>query len=104
MVILEAERVRALWALRSIGSKKMLAAVIESETHFLGNEEKEKSIQEYVDKETAVARKQVEDAERAIKQDQEDMRNADEAGFTTWEPKNKVTRSVILSETVWAIS
>jgi len=38
---LEAERVRALWALRSLRSKKKLAAEKRRETHFLSNEEKE---------------------------------------------------------------
>jgi len=38
---LEAERVRALGALRSLRSKKKLAAEKQRETHFLSNEEKE---------------------------------------------------------------
>jgi len=36
--------------------------------HFLSNEEKEKWIEDYVDREPAVARKRVEDAETAIQQ------------------------------------
>jgi len=39
---LEAERIRALGALRSLRSKKKLAAEKRRETHFLSNEEKEK--------------------------------------------------------------
>jgi len=39
---LEAERVRALGALRSFRSKKKLAAEKSHETHFLSNEEKVK--------------------------------------------------------------
>ena len=46
------------------------------ETHFLHNEEKEKWIEDYVERETAVARMQVEDAETASKQAQEEMSNA----------------------------
>jgi len=40
-----------------------------------------------VDRETAVARKQVEDAETAIEQKQDDMRNAENAGLTASKPE-----------------
>jgi len=40
-----------------------------------------------VEWETDVARKRVEDAERAIKQKQDDMRNAEKAGLTTTKPE-----------------
>jgi len=83
---LEAERVRALGALRSLQSKKKLAAEKKRETHFLSNEETEQWIEDYVERETAVARKRVEDAETAIKQRQEDMSNLEKAGLTTREP------------------
>jgi len=43
---------------------------------------------DYVDRETPVARQSVEDAETAIKQEQEDMWNAQKAGLTTRKPKN----------------
>jgi len=66
---LAAERVRALGALRSIRSKKKLSAEKRQETHVLSNEEKEKWIEDYVDRETAVARKQVQDAKTAIMQE-----------------------------------
>jgi len=56
---LEAERLRALGALRSLRSKKKLAAEKRRETHFLCNEEREKWIEDYVEQETAVARKRV---------------------------------------------
>ena len=52
------------------------------ETHLLSNEEKEKSIEDYVESETTVARSRVEDAQRAIKQEQEAMRKADNVGLT----------------------
>ena len=40
-----------------------------------------------MERETAVARKRVEDAETAIKQKQEDMSNVENAGLTTREPE-----------------
>jgi hypothetical protein len=47
-------------------SKKKLAAEKQQETHFLSNEEKEKWIEDFVERETAGARKRVEDAEAAV--------------------------------------
>ena len=83
----EAERVRALGALRSLRSKMKLAAKKRRETDFSSNEEKEKWIEDYVERETAGARKQVEDAEAAIRQEQEDTEAAENAGLMTREPK-----------------
>jgi len=40
-----------------------------------------------VERETAVARKQVEDTDTAIKQEQDDMRNAEKVGLTTTKPE-----------------
>ena len=40
-----------------------------------------------MEKETAVARKRVHDAETAIMQEQEDMRNAEKAGLTNRKPE-----------------
>jgi len=74
---LEAERVRALGAWRSLRSKKKLSVEKQRETHILSNEKKEKWIKDYVDRETTVARKQVQDAETAIMQEQEHMRNVE---------------------------
>jgi len=59
-------------------------------TYWLSKEDKEIWIEDYVDRETAVARKQVQDAERAILQEQEDMWNADMAGSTTRKPEETV--------------
>jgi hypothetical protein len=81
------ERIRALGALRSLRSKKKLAAEKRRETHFLNNEEKEKWIEDYVERETAGARKRVEDAEAAVQQEQDDMRQAEIAGLTSREPE-----------------
>ena len=84
---LEVERVRALGGLHSLQSKKKHAAEKKRETQFLRNEEKEQWIEDYVERETVVARKRVEDAETAIKQKQEDMSNVQKAGLTTREPE-----------------
>jgi len=53
---LEAERVQALGELRSLQSKKKLFPEKRQDTHFLSNEDKQKWIQDYMDRETAVAR------------------------------------------------
>jgi len=81
---LVAERVRALGALRSLRSKKKLAAEKRQETHFLSNEEKEKWIEDFVERETAVARKRVQDAETALMQD---MTTAEHECATTGKPE-----------------
>jgi len=84
---LEAERPRALQALRSLRSKKKLAPKKQRETYFLSNEDKEKWIEDFVERETAGARKQVEDAEAAVRQEQEDIRKAENVGLTNGEPE-----------------
>jgi len=82
-----AERVRALGALRSLRSKKKLAVEKRRETHISSNEEKEKWIEDYVEKETAGARNRVEDAEAAVEQEQDDMMHAEIVGLTSREPE-----------------
>jgi len=67
-------------------SKKKVAAERRQETNFLNNKEKEKWIEDYVERETAVARKRVEDAETAVKQGQEDIGSAESGGLTAREP------------------
>jgi len=84
---LEAERVRALRALHSLRSKKKLAAEKRRETHFLSNEEKQTWIEEYGEGATAAARKRVEDAEKAVHQEQGDMTHVEIAGLTPREPE-----------------
>jgi K+/H+ antiporter YhaU regulatory subunit KhtT len=84
---LEAERVQAFGVLRSLKSKKKLVAENRRKTQFLSNEEKEKWIEHYVERETAVARKQVEETEAAVQQEQDDMTQAEIAGLTSREPK-----------------
>jgi hypothetical protein len=76
--------VRALGELHSMRSKKKLAAEKRQETHFLSNEEKEKWIEDFVERETAVARKRVQDAETVIIQD---MTTAENGCATTGKPK-----------------
>jgi len=46
-----------------------------------------KWIEDYVDRETSVARKRVQDAETAIIQEQEHMRNVEKARSTTTQPE-----------------
>ena len=84
---LETERVRALGALRSLRSKKKLVAEKRREIHFLSNKEKEQWIEDYFEREPAVARKRVEDAESAVQQEQEDIKHAEIAGLTNREPE-----------------
>jgi len=84
---LEAEKVRGLGALCSLRSKKKLSAETRQETHILSNKEKEKWIEDYVERETAVSRKQVQDTETAIMQEQEVMSTAENAGAKTGKPE-----------------
>jgi len=92
---LEAERVRALGALRSLRSKEQLAAEKRRETHFLNNEEKEKWIEDYVERETGGARKRVEDAEAAVQQEQDDMTHAEITRLTSREPKMTIEEMLV---------
>ena len=84
---MEAERVRALGALRRLRSKKKFAVGKWRETHFTSNEAKEKCIEVDVEWETAVARKRVKDTQTTIQPVQDDMRNAEKAGLTTTKPE-----------------
>ena len=54
------------------------------------NEEQGKRIKDYVERGTAVARKRFQHAETAIKQEQEDMRNAEMVAWTTRKPEQIV--------------
>jgi len=91
----EAERVRALGALRSLRSKERLAAEKRRETHFLSNEEKETWIEDFVERETSGARKRVEDAEAAVQQEQDDMTHAELAGLTPRQPDKLLEEMLI---------
>jgi hypothetical protein len=84
---LEAERNGALGALHSLRSKMKLAVETQRETHFLSNEENEKWIEDYVERQTAGARKRVQDEETTVQQEQDDMAHAEIAGLTSREPE-----------------
>jgi hypothetical protein len=83
----EAERVRWFGALRSLRFKKWLAVKKRREMHFLINDETEKWIEDYVEREIAVARKQVQDAQTAMMQEQEHMVNVEKGRSTTTKPE-----------------
>ena len=55
--------------------------------HFLSNEDKEKCMKDYMERETAVARKWVQDAETAIKQELNHMTTVENVGATTRKPE-----------------
>jgi len=92
---LEAEWVWALGALRSVQSRKKLAAEKRRETHFLSNQENKKWIEDYVERETAVARRRVEVTEATIRQGQDDAEGAENGGFTTGEPEKMFHEMII---------
>jgi len=84
---LEAERFCALGELRSLRSKTKLSAEKRQGTHFVTNNETEKWNEDYVDRETAVVRKRVQDTETVIMQEQEHLRNVEKARSTTTKPE-----------------
>jgi len=84
---LEVEWVQVLGAVRSLQSKTKLSAEKRWQTHFLSHEEKARWIEDYVERETAVGRKRVEDAETVIRQEQENMSNVENARLTTTKPE-----------------
>ena len=75
--------------------KKKLAAEKQWETHFLSNEDNEQWIKDSVERETAGARKPVEDAEAGVQQEQEDMRKADNVGLTNGEPEKTLQEMMV---------
>jgi len=60
--------------------------------HFSSNEEKEKLIEDYDERETAGARIRVEDAEAAVQQEQHHTRKAKNDRLTNREPKRHFRR------------
>jgi hypothetical protein len=66
-------------------SKKKLVAEKRRELHILNNEEKEKWIEDYVERETAGARERVEVAEAAVQQEQDDMAHTEIRGMMSSE-------------------
>jgi len=63
--------------------------------HFLSNEEKEKWIEDYLERETAGARKRVKDAEAAVQQQRYDTRKAGNAGLTSREPAKTFQEMIV---------
>ena len=63
--------------------KRILQPRNDEKIHFLSNEENVKWIEDYVERETSVARKRVEDAEEVIRQEQADKGTAENAGVMT---------------------
>jgi hypothetical protein len=59
----------------------MLVAEKLQETHFICNQEKEKWIGDYVGKETGGARKRGGDSDVVVQQEEEDMKNGENAGL-----------------------
>jgi hypothetical protein len=55
--------------------------------YYLSYTEAEQWIEEYIQRETAVARKRVETAEPAVQQEQEDTMLAEITGLMKWQPK-----------------
>jgi hypothetical protein len=72
-----------VWQLRSLQFRKKLAAEKRWETHISRNEEREKLFEDYVERETAVARMRVQDTEKAMMQEQELMGNVEKGRYTT---------------------
>jgi hypothetical protein len=76
-------------------SKKKLAAEKRRETHFLSSQEKEKWIEDYVERETTGARQRVEATEAAIRQEPEVTESPENWGFTTREPKKSFHEMIV---------
>jgi len=77
------------WGFAQLAIKKKPVVEKQWETHIVCTEVKEKWIKDYVQRECTVARTQVEDAERAIRQAQEDTRKTENEGLMTRQPKRK---------------
>jgi hypothetical protein len=84
-----AQTVQAHAALRRLRPKKKRVAETQREAQFVSNDPKEKLIENNVKRESARARKGVEDVEAMIWQKQENTEAAENTGLTTTEPENK---------------
>jgi hypothetical protein len=73
--------------LRILRSIKRLAVEKRRETYFLSNKEREKWIEDYVERETAVARKRVQDAQTAMMQKEEHIVNVENGRSITTKPE-----------------
>ena len=84
---MEGDRVRAIGTLLNLQFEKKLATWEAQEANYLSYNEMEKWIEDYVERETLMATQRVVDAETAIKQEQEVMRNAEKVGLITKQPE-----------------
>jgi len=83
----KAAKVRELGEFHSLRKKIMPSTEEQWEMHCSSNEEKEEWIEDYVDRETAVARNPVQDAETAIMQAQDHRRNIEKVRSKTTKPE-----------------
>jgi hypothetical protein len=81
----DAERVQTLGALRNSQTNKKQAAERRRKINFVKTKGKEKWIKDYMETETALARKGVEDAETAMKQEQKEIGTHESGGLTSSE-------------------
>jgi hypothetical protein len=79
--------VRVLGAMHSLRSNKKLVAETSQEPNILSIEEQVQWIEDYVQRETGMARKRDQDAETSIMQELKDMTTAETAGGTTRKPE-----------------
>jgi hypothetical protein len=84
---LKAERIQTLGVLRSSRFKKKLTVEKQRAMHSLSIEAKENWIEDCVERDTAGARKQVENAGAAVQPEHDDMTHAEIQGLTTREPE-----------------
>jgi len=75
------------WGIALLDIQTTCAAETQSETHFFSNEENAIWIKDYGKRQTALATQQVEDAEAAIRQEQNDKETAENMGLMTREPE-----------------
>jgi len=68
--------------------------------HCLSNQEKEKWIKGYVERQTAVSRKRVQNAETAIMHELNDMTSAEYIGATTGKPETTFEEMMNVIRTV----
>jgi cell division protein FtsX len=69
-------------------------------THRGNKTETEKRIEDYIEREFAVAAMRLVDPQTAMKEGQENLGNAENAGLTTRKPKKPLGSCSMLSETV----
>jgi hypothetical protein len=77
-----------------------LTAQKQQETHFGSNNGKEQWIEDYVERETAGARKQVEDPEAAVEHEQEHMKHDEIARLMTRQPEKAFKQMMVALEIV----